>query len=440
MSNTGNLKPATTTRKAKITTDVVNKLKPGETVLDTEIRGFGVRRQHGKDRIYFVRRQKDGKRQYITIGAHGDIITVAGAEVSLTAEKARDRASSNTAKIAEGHDAKAIRAKEAGMPTVADYCAELIEAKAGILKPGTLKNYRQALRRDIEKHALGALKIDRVTQQDVRKLHGEVLKRGAPRQAKHVVQFLSRAFTSAGDDGLIPKTLNPARGIDFSELAAVKRERFLTTEELDRVGEVLAAMDTANVESPWLLAAIRLLLLTGCRPDEILRLRWEWVDFERAMLNLPDSKTGKKSVHLNPAAATVLQAILRVNGQPYVIEQGKSKTGLRNLWHKVRTLAKLAPSMGPDGKMKEVRVYDLRHTFASSSITAGTHLAVLQKLLGHRNVTTTMRYAHLASDAIRDASNAVGGALAGSIMSKMGGEGDKTADGPQSPHKDTPQS
>jgi integrase len=156
------------------------------------------------------------------------------------------------------------------------------------------------------------------------------------------------------------------------------------------------------------------LLLTGCRRDEILTARWEWIDFQRALLNLPDSKTGSKAVYLSPAALEVLSILPRLDGNPFVIagkKEAQRFVGLRRVWVRIRNAAKLAPSALANGKLEHVRLHDLRHSFASLSASGGASLLMIGKLLGHSNPATTARYSHLLDDPLRRVSESVGNRL-----------------------------
>jgi integrase len=190
-----------------------------------------------------------------------------------------------------------------------------------------------------------------------------------------------------------------------------KRERFLTELEISRLGEVLAAVEADESEDIYAIAAIRLLLLTGCRLDEIRSARREWVDFQRGVLNLPDSKTGQKVVHLNGAALEVLKAIPCVEGNPYLIVgriKGTHWVNLSKVWTRIRTKAGIQPTTLANGKVEHVRIHDLRHSFASLSAANGASLIMIGKLLGHTNPSTTARYAHLVDDHVKRVNNEVG--------------------------------
>jgi integrase len=153
-----------------------------------------------------------------------------------------------------------------------------------------------------------------------------------------------------------------------------------------------------EAENPIALAAIRLLVLTGCRKSEILTLQWDHVDFERSCLRLPDSKTGAKVVQLGAPALAVLAKFPRVEN--YVLPgaaAGKHLVGLPRVWERLRKRAKLT----------DVRLHDLRHSFASVGAASGDSLLVIGKLLGHRDPKTTSRYAHLADDPLKAAADRI---------------------------------
>jgi len=171
------------------------------------------------------------------------------------------------------------------------------------------------------------------------------------------------------------------------------------------LGQVLRDEEVEGFEKVEALAAIRLLLLTGCRRNEILTLRWEDVDLQRGFLLFPDSKTGRKIIPLTPAVAEVLEGLPRIPGNPYILPGRGGRghfIGLFHAWERIRDKAGI-----PD-----VRLHDLRHSFASFGAGGGLGLPILGKLLGHRNVATTARYAHLADDPVRVAAEGVSGEIA----------------------------
>jgi integrase len=222
--------------------------------------------------------------------------------------------------------------------------------------------------------------------------------------ANQVRSLLSTAFNLAEVWGWRPEGTNPCRHV--ARYRTEGRERFLSDGELSRLSRVLRDAETSWGTPPNAIGGIRLLILTGCRPDEILTLRWEHVDFERRCLNLPDSKTGRKTVYLNTAALQVLAGMERIEGKP-----------LRRPGEHAGEPPRVVPppvEPDPEGRahLAGVRLYDLRHTFASTGVNAGLSLKLGGGLLGHSKTATTERYAHLADDPVREANERIGAALA----------------------------
>jgi integrase len=156
------------------------------------------------------------------------------------------------------------------------------------------------------------------------------------------------------------------------------------------------------------VAAIRLLILTGARLREILHAKWENVDFERGIIHLPDSKTGKKPIYLSAAAQTILGDLSRLKGNPFVIpgeKEGAPRADLKKPW------AAVTKAAGLNG----VRIHDLRHSFASFGAGASLGLPIIGKLLGHSQPATTQRYAHLDMDPMRRPVETIGATIAAAI-------------------------
>jgi integrase len=204
---------------------------------------------------------------------------------------------------------------------------------------------------------------------------------------------------------------NPCRYVEkFRER---KRERFLSAEELARLAD---ALEQAEGNEPLsAVAAIRLLILTGCRLSEILSLRWEWVDSERGCLILPDSKTGAKTVPLGAPALRVLTELSWQEDSPYVLpaERGTGHfIGIQKPWQRIRGAARL----------NDVRLHDLRHSFASVAVSGGDSLYLVGKVLGHRQSRTTERYAHLKDDPLRAVADRTSGRIAAMMEGKRAGK------------------
>jgi integrase len=367
----------------KITKAAVDRLAPGEMVWDADVRGFGVRCQR-RDRVYMVKYRSQGRQRWFTIGKHGS---------PWTPELARREAKRLLGLVAEGKDPADKKQKDRSAPTVdalADrFLEEHVEAKS---KDRTFTEYKRLVER-IVKPELGRLKVDEVRSSDIERLHLKF--RATPYQANRLVALLSKMFNWSGRRG----ERNPCVGIErFGEQ---KRRRYLSSAELARLGAALVRAEEEELTSPYVIAAIRLLVFTGARLTEILTLRWDHVDLERGFLNLADRKTGAKTIYLNVAAKRLLTTLPRLDGNPFVVpgeRQGRHLVNLEKPWRKVREIAQL-----PD-----VRLHDLRHSFASIGAGAGLGLPVIGALLGHAQAATTARYAHLASDPLQQAADVIG--------------------------------
>ena len=212
--------------------------------------------------------------------------------------------------------------------------------------------------------------------------------RHIPYEANRCLEIISKMFNLAELWGLRPDGSNPRRLIQ--KYPEVKRERYLSLDEIKHLGDVLREVEHEGREMPSAILAIRLLIYTGCRLSEIMTLQWDYVDLEARTLNLPDSKSGAKKVFLGRPACELLENAPRLHGNPWVITgtlPGARLNDLQPFWQRVRARAGLP----------EVRIHDLRHTFASTAIAAGHPLPIIGKLLGHTQVQTTARYAHLAA-------------------------------------------
>jgi integrase len=235
---------------------------------------------------------------------------------------------------------------------------------------------------------------------------------GGPGVANKCLALLSKMFNMAEVWGLRPDGTNQCRHVKKYPRKA--HERFLSEEELARLAGVLAETEAGEIESQFVIAAIRLLVFTGCRLGEIRDLRWENVKVDSAMLLLADSKTGRKPVYLNAPALDVLTNLPRLEGNPYVIcgnMEGASLVNMQKPWGRIRKKAGLT----------DVRIHDLRHSFASIAAEGGASLPIIGALLGHRQSATTARYAHLAADPLKSANKAVGKRIAAAM--KGGTEG-----------------
>ena len=193
---------------------------------------------------------------------------------------------------------------------------------------------------------------------------------------------------------MLPDGKNPCRHIrKYKEVA---KERYLSKEEIVRLNEALDECEINWPVSQSVIDAIRLLMMTGCWLGELLKLEWSFVDLENARLNLPDSKTGKKTVWLGDNVVNYLRGIIPKDNNPYVVtgqRRGSHLVNIQKPWRFVRKIADL----------DDVRLHDLRHTHASLAVSQNLSLPIVGALLGHKSAKSTERYAHLYSDVIAEA-------------------------------------
>ena len=360
---------------------------------DRDLAGFGVRVYRGGRKVYVVQARGPLGSKRVIVGAHGEI----------RADAARRKAVVMIDRIKRGEDP--VPPKPAPEPTVADLAERYMGAHLEVnCRPGTVETFGRVVRLYILPE-LGRLKLSAVDRSHVSALHYKM--RDKPYQANQTVGVLAKMFALAEAWGMTPPRRNPCRSV--RRYKEHRRERFLTPAEYRRVGEVLDEAERDGSVLPSAVAAMRLLLLTGCRKNEIVTLRWDDIDRTAGELRLCDSKTGARRVPLTPAVEWVLSGIERVEGNPWVIAGKKPGAHLSNLdeaWQRLRERAGL----------DDVRIHDARHSFASRALALGEGLAPIGKLLGHRKVTTTARYAHLARDTEKVSAAKVGGSIGADIL------------------------
>lgn len=385
--------------RIKITKRTVEGLKvkaKDYIAFDTDLPGFGVRVMPSGKRFFLVQYRRRGRTRRVMIGQFGIV----------TAELARREATIKLGSVrgADG-DPAALRDAERQSTTMKElgerFLSQYVSARC---KPSTQAEYRRCVELFLNPF-FAKQRVRSVTTADVAELHGS--HSHIPYQANRVLGVLSKMMNLAETWGIRDKHTNPCEDIDH--YPERKRERFLSSTELQRLGQALAAAEASEAESKHAVAAFRLLVLTGCRLSEIQKLEWRFVYLEENELRLPDSKTGAKTVHLGDAAVAVFKAIPRIVGNPYVIAGKKEKSHLTDLQHPWRRIRKAA-------RLDDVRIHDLRHTFASEGLLVGEGLPMIGKLLGHTQVQTTARYAHLASHPIKQAATRISDRLASAMF------------------------
>ena len=360
---------------------------------DRELPGFGVRVYPSGSKVYVVQTRANGKSKRITLGRHGVI----------SADQARRKAAEIIARIKSGED---VGGKPTSRVTMTDVVARYFKEHVPLhCKPGTAKLYRSVVQRFILP-AYGHLAVEEVEREHIADLHYEL--RDKPYQANRVLEIGTKLFNLA-ELWKLRTGGNPCKFV--RKYREKNRERFLTDEEFRRLGEVLNEMEADKTLPVYAAAAFRLLMLTGCRRNEIVTLKWEHVDLEGGELRLPDSKTGARMVPLSPTAARVLTELPRIEGNPWVIpgfKRNRHLADLNHYWERVRDRADL----------QGMRIHDIRHSFASRALALGESLSMIGKLLGHNRIDTTARYAHLRRDSIKASSARVADSIGADILDR----------------------
>lgn len=430
-----------TDRITKRVVDAAEPIGKPYRVWDSELKGFGFKVMPTGTKTYIVHYRPGAsraqlKREY-TLGRHG----------VLTPDQARDLARIVLSEARLGGDPQADRQRLRGERTVAQLCDLYLEEGASGKKASTLATDRYRIEAHI-KPLLGKRPLSSVTAGDVERFMRDIAAgktavrrerigpraytqpRGGKGTASRTVGLLGGIFAFAVRHKLRPD--NPVHGV--ARYKDGRSERFLSGDELGRLGKAIAAAE-AEGRSANGLGVIRLLVTTGARKGEIEALRWDEVDFERSALRLRDSKTGAKVVAIGAQALALLaelaerakaeraaaEAKAEAEGEtlpppsPFVFPASRGAalhwTGTKRVWEAVRASAGL-----PD-----VRLHDLRHTYASLAVGAaggGQSLAVIGKLLGHKDVRTTARYAHLADDPVKQAADRIAAAAAAGLSGR----------------------
>ena len=378
---------------AKITKRSVDAAAPGEReyfIWDDELKGFGLRVYPSGRKMYLAQFRAGGRVRRVNIGLHG----------ALTPDAARTEAMKHLSEVRLGGDPAGERDRRKASPTMKEFGQRFLdEHVASHCKPTTQAEYKRSVELFINPK-IGSHRIIDVTRTDVVELHQSM--KGTPYQANRTLGVLSVMFTVAHTWGVRTDGVNPCWKV--KRYKEVKRERYLTSDELARLGKVLRESNSEREA----VNCIHLLLLTGCRLSEIQKLKWDFVDLDAGVLRLPDSKTGAKLVAIGQAVIEVFKTIPKVKDNPYVITgqvEGQHLTDMQKPWRRLRKLAGL----------DDLRIHDLRHSFASDALQLGEDLPMIGKLLGHTQVQTTARYAHLKTAPIRVAANKVSDAIATSL-------------------------
>lgn len=433
------------TRITKRSVDALKCPKDKDRVFlwDCDLSGFGVAALASGKKVYVAQFRRAGRQQRMHLGEHG----------RLTPDEARSLAKEILGAVERGKDPIEERRARQKVRTLKEVGEEFMRLHvAAKKKDRTYEEYARLLRLHIYP-ALGSKPITAITKGDVARLHSGLSDR--PSAANRCLALFDTVWNWAVNRGEIAGA-SPTKGLERNPERA--RERYLTPDELRRLGKALREAETVGL--PWevdekgpkakhlakagnrqriidehAVAAIRLLMLTGARLREILNARWDYVDRDRGLMFLPDSKTGRKTLYLSDVALAILDDLPKVKDNPYIIPgsvKGEPRTDLKRPWAAIVKAAGLGKALdeqnrgGKSDKRKAVakqhghglRLHDLRHTFASFGVGGSLGLPVVGKLLGHSQARTTQRYAHLDADPLHKAANLIGSQIVAALQAK----------------------
>jgi integrase len=385
----------------KLTNEVVNAVVAAgveRTVFDSSVPGFGLRLTAKGKAIWIARARSGPRRPKVNLGTYP--------EKSLSAARAEAHAALRD--IRDGKDPRAEKAVRraalaAGQITLnqlADrWLAEYVRPK---LKPRTISDYERLVEQRI-KPRLGALPVAAITKSDIISFHAAMA--NTPRRANYTIATTRALMTFAEEVGLRPPHSNPAKRIKMFRQGI--RERFLSEEEIGKAADAIAKAETAGKIGPHAAAGLRLALFTGARSGEVTTAQWTHIDWQRKQIRLPDSKNNEpRTIHLSDAAIEILKTLPRVGS--YIIAgryKNEPHQNLSRAWIIARSY----------GGLEDVRLHDLRHSYASLAAGRGVSLQMIGKLLGHKVTATTQRYAHLTRDAVVSVNDELGSAMQAAI-------------------------
>lgn len=392
---------------SKLTKRTIDATKPGERETfewDDELRGFGLRVKPSGVKTYVVQYRTDtGRTRRLAIGQVG----------RLTPESARKEARELLGKVDKGQDPSAERKAARMAPDVGRLMDRYLSEH---VKRHNRASTKAEVNRLIEKHikpAMGSLKTSGITRQDVLKFQGSLAE--TPRQANHALAILSKAFNLAEAWGLRPEGANPCRHV--KKYPEIKRERFLSADELARLGAELRRIEAASLQ-PWpVIGVIRFLALTGLRLGEAIGLRWEAVDTQCGCVFLADGETkaGARAHPLGSDALEVLGSLPRADRSPWVFSKGASdgpvkRDAMEKAWQRIRTIC----------GFEDARLHDLRHTVGTVAGQGGANAFMVRDMLGHKTLAMTDRYVNRAADPVKALSNRVASEISAAMAGRPG--------------------
>lgn len=397
----------------KITKRTVDSATPGDRdafLWDAELKGFGLKVNPKGRKVYVIQYRVAGRQRRFTIGHHGS---------PWTPEQARQEATRLLGLVAQNRDPAEEKKQAKKVLSMAELCDLYMAEGAAHKKESTRYVDQGRIERHI-KPLLGKKRVDLINREEIERFmlaiadgktsadiktgfRGRARVTGGKGTANRAVGLLGAILSFAVSRGL--RAENPAHGV--KKFKEGRRDRFLYPKELAQLGEALTLAEKEGT-NPVGIAAIRLLLLTGCRKSEILSLEWKQVDFDHGCLRLPDSKTGFKIVPLGAPALALLSGLNRIKGNPYVLpgeKPGGHFVGVPRIWEKIRKTVSL----------EDVSLHSFRHGYATMGVGAGMSLPLIGGILGHSSEAMTARYGHLSDDPLKVTADRIAGNIAAAL-------------------------
>ena len=408
---------------SKLTKRVIDALRPDPKhdvfkwdAGDGALKGFGVRVKPSGVASYFVQyRNKEGRTRRLVLGRVGE----------LTPHEARQLAADKLKEVRTGADPSAERHATRGAITVSELCDIYVADAKGRIKPSTLAMDRSRIECHV-KPLIGRCTVTGLTRRDIERFQADVAAGKTARPSRQK----GRGGSAAGGRGVAARTVgmlgtilefakrhgmisdNPARGV--RRFPDNKRRRFLSLDELAALGEAMREA-AARGESRTGVAAIRALLLTGCRRSEVLALPWVWLDRKAHCIRFEDTKSGPQLRPIGAAAVKQMAGQPRLDKCEWVFPADRGEGHFIGL---PRVLARVCARAG----LKDVTVHTLRHSFAATAAELGFSELTIAGLLGHTVPGVTARYAHLPDSALVAAADRVSARIAAALEGKTRAE------------------
>lgn len=393
----------------KLTTELAEQItvSADTTLWDSTLTGFGLRVSPTGVKTFVARAKVAGRMHKLTLGRFPTLSVSAARREARIALDAYRRG--ETPEADKRERAKAVERNAVTVADLADrWLKEIVRPKR---KPRTVADYEGIVAKEI-KPALGTEPVKSLTFEAVNRFHASMSR--TPRRANYVVSTLRALLNFAEDIEIRPRHSNPCRRVEFFRERA--RERFLSEEEIGAAADAIEQAEQDGVIGPHAAGGLRLALLTGARSGEVTAIQWSHIDFQRRIIRLPDSKTNEpRTIELSEAAIAVIKTLPRI--EPFVIAgavKGEPYKNLTRAWGLAREYANL----------QDVRLHDLRHSYASLAASKGHSLQMIGKLLGHKVPATTQRYAHLARDAAASVNDELGAAMLAAIEKRPARQAD----------------